>query len=123
VDAFRAPPPSFVVARGLGTVDHDRREAHVLRASIGDAVPVTAFKGATAYLGAASALVDVALAIRALEARIIPPVVRLRDAGEGCALSFVRRPLPLPSHSARAVVLSAGWDDAWAAIALAGGLH
>ena len=72
--------PDFVVAAGLGVPAVDCAEAAELR---GEGT-CTAFKGATGYLGAATASVELALAIAALRARVIPAITGLCEPAE-CA--------------------------------------
>jgi 3-oxoacyl-(acyl-carrier-protein) synthase len=66
----------LVVAAGIGTAEADRREAALLASVFGDEVPVTAFKGATGYLGAATGAVEMALALLCLRDGRIPPIAR-----------------------------------------------
>ena len=114
VTLHAAPPPDFIVAAGHGVPARDREEAQ----SIEPGVPCTAFKGATGYLGAATALVEVALAIAALRARHAPTVVGLSGPADGIGLRLViREPWRLPKAgplSARC--LSRSWHGETAAV-------
>jgi 3-oxoacyl-[acyl-carrier-protein] synthase II len=111
--------PEFVIARGLGTVAHDAEEAAALARVLGGGVPVTAIKGATGYLGAASGLVEVAVAIRALAAGIVPAVTRLEETGAGPMPAFVRAPRRLARQpGGRALACCGGWGGEWAVTAV-----
>lgn len=109
--------PSFVVARGLGTVEHDRFEAEALAACLPPSVPVTALKGATGYLGAATLLVGATLAIRALREGLAPPVTHLVAPDPRCRLPLVRTALDLSAGSSgSAAILAADWAGGWGAL-------
>lgn len=99
----------FVVAHGIGTADGDRDEAELLASRFDRRTPITAFKSQTGYLGAATGAVEVALALLALQCRIIPPIARHRVPLSGCDLDFVarqRRRITAPAASA----LSLAWS-------------
>ncbi len=80
--------PDFVVAHGIGTRDGDRDEARLL-AALGHGAPVTAFKGATGYLGAATGVVETILALMAARERRLPPVARCAAPDDGLGLDLV----------------------------------
>jgi 3-oxoacyl-(acyl-carrier-protein) synthase len=69
----------FVVAHGFGTAEHDLREAEVLASCVEQEIPVTAFKGLTGYLGAATAAVELGLGLLSARNGFIPPVARLES--------------------------------------------
>jgi 3-oxoacyl-(acyl-carrier-protein) synthase len=79
----------FVVAHGIGTQEADRREAGVLGKIFGRAVPITALKSQTGYVGAATAAVELVLAMLALQHGQIPPIARHCLPDEDCDLDFV----------------------------------
>jgi len=82
---------------------------------------VTAVKGATAYLGAATAVVEVILAVEALAAGVVPPVARLHEPRRGSR--FVRdAPAALPIGVApTALCLSWSWAGSAPPSSFAGG--
>jgi 3-oxoacyl-(acyl-carrier-protein) synthase len=109
--------PDFLVAHGVGTPDADRAEAAGL-ASIGVAAPITAFKGLTGYLGAATAVTELALAILAARDRRVPPIARLASPDEGCELDLViDRPRAIASATPTVMALSWSWSGQCAALA------
>ena len=100
-------PPDFIVAAGLGLPLTDREEAR----GIDRDTPCTAFKGATGYLGAATAVVEIALAISALRARVVPAVVGLCEPAEGIGLRLIcGDSLPLPAGRP---VSARCWSRSW----------
>jgi len=116
-EATGGAPPDFVVARGIGTGEGDRREASHLRAVFGASMPVTAFKGLTGYLGAATAAAELCLALRALTCRRVPPVARHAAADPECSLDLVTgSPRPLVGERPGAVCLSRSWLGQCAAL-------
>lgn len=84
-------PPDFVVLSGVGVRDYDRVEAAAVASALPTTarVPCTAFKGSTGYLGGATALVEIALAIAALHTRQVPPVTGLVTPADGIGLDLV----------------------------------
>ncbi len=105
--------PDFIVAAGHGVPSLDLREA----AGLDPSVPCTAFKGLTGYLGAATGLVEVALAIAALQARVVPAVVGLSLRANGVELNLVGRSERLPGdRPVSASCLSRSWLGQTAAI-------
>lgn len=116
-DAGSGDPTLVMVARGLGTREHDREELHALAdARVGGAV-VTAFKGATGYVGAATGVLELALALRALQARMAPPIVGLREPDSCNEVPLLLSPRGLGS-GARALLATAGWSGDWAITAV-----
>ncbi len=111
----------FLVASGFGVPDADCKEAAILTQVVGNQVPVTAFKGLTSYLGAATALVEIALGVMAMNQRIIPPIARHRQPAEGIAINLVSRPIALEANRARsALFLSNSWTGQSAAVYVKG---
>jgi 3-oxoacyl-(acyl-carrier-protein) synthase len=112
------PARMLLIARGLGTVEHDRAEATAIVTAGHANVPTTAFKGATGYLGAATGLVEAALAARALSDEVVPPVVHLVDKDPACPIDVAGAARGFAGRSRMAVTCLAGWDGQWAVIAL-----
>jgi 3-oxoacyl-[acyl-carrier-protein] synthase II len=110
--------PAFVVASGFGLPADDRKEAAALSAVLGNHVPVTAFKGLTGYLGAATGLVEVILGIMALRNRLIPAVTHYCTAAEGVELNIVSsQAIPISAAGrASALFLSSTWTGQTAAV-------
>lgn len=83
-----------VVAHGTGTALNDPTECVALRrvlADDGSHAYITGVKGAVGHTSGCAALVNLDVALRAIDERVIPPIVGLRtvlDEGEG--LRFVR---------------------------------
>lgn len=103
-------PCDFVVAHGIGTWAADRREADLIRAVVGPEVPVTAFKGLTGYLGAATASVEAGLALLAAEQGAVPAIARLGERDPDLPLDFVvGEARPLTRESPAALCLSWSW--------------
>jgi len=110
-------PFDFLVASGFGIPDADCREAAILADIVGEQVPVTAFKGLTSYLGAATALVEIALGVMALNHRIIPPIARHRQAADGVGINLVSQAVALDENKAcSALFLSNSWTGQSAAV-------
>jgi 3-oxoacyl-(acyl-carrier-protein) synthase len=116
-DAIRKSSPAtdfdFVVARGLGTQTDDLSEALALSEIISDAVPVTAFKGATGYLGAATAIVELILALQCVKQGCLPALVGLTEKDPQIALGILRRPT---ETGPKALLLSSTFEGQIAAI-------
>jgi len=78
-DADVAPPDLAAVwAHGTGLRDQDRSEAAGLATALGkaaDTVPVTATKGVTGHIGAASGLADLAAALILARDGLVPPIL------------------------------------------------
>lgn len=108
--------PDFLVASGFGIPGADAREAAILSEVVGNRLPVTAFKGLTGYLGAATAMVELALGIMALSHGLIPPVAHHRQRQDGMTIDFVTRPVPLTDARGSALFLSHSWTGQSAAI-------
>lgn len=102
--------PDVVVLSGMGVPALDRIEAAAVAAALlPGAAPCTAFKGATGYLGAATALVEMVLGIEALRMRQIPPVTGLAAVRGEISLDLVAaspRPMSGGNDSLHALCLS-----------------
>lgn len=111
----------FLVASGFGLPDADCKEAAILADVVGNQVPVTAFKGLTSYLGAATALVEIALGVMALNQRIIPPIARHGQPAEGIGINLVSQPIALEANkTCSALFLSNSWTGQSAAVYVKG---
>jgi 3-oxoacyl-(acyl-carrier-protein) synthase len=71
-----AGPPDFVVARGFGTPASDALEAEVLGAELPAGTPVTALKGHSGYLGAATAVFELATGLALAREGALPAIER-----------------------------------------------
>ena len=111
--------PDFVIAHGIGTVEGDRAEARLLEAVVGTDVPVTALKGLTGYLGAATGAVECALALEAARHHLVPPIARHQRREPACRLSLVAgRTHRLTSDQPMGLCLSWSWFGQCAALAV-----
>jgi 3-oxoacyl-[acyl-carrier-protein] synthase II len=113
--------PALVVAHGLATRESDAVEAALLLDVAQPDVPITAFKGATGYLGAATALVETALLVLALQARSAPAIVGLDEPDPAFRLSLVRgraRALDAPAGGAAGAVCAWSWTGECAVVAV-----
>ena len=108
-------PPAFVVARGIGIDDADPLEAEAIGSAWPSGPPVTAFKPQTGYLGAATAVAEVSLALLALSRGTIPPTTGFRS--HRGSLDIVRgsaRDIDAPEPTA--LCLSGSWVGQAAAV-------
>src|SRR5579885_425059 len=112
--------PDFLVASGFGVPEADRREAAVLSAIFGNQLPVTAFKGFTGYVGAATALVEIVLGVLALRHRTIPPIAHHSRKADGVDLNLVASgPMTVPEdRQLSALFLTNSWSGQSAGIHL-----
>jgi 3-oxoacyl-[acyl-carrier-protein] synthase II len=91
----------YVNAHATSTTVGDVAEARVLDAVLGDAVktvPVSATKSMTGHLLTAAAAVEALACLVAMERRVIPPTINLRDPDPDCDLCHVpneARPQPV----------------------------
>jgi 3-oxoacyl-[acyl-carrier-protein] synthase II len=90
---------SHVNAHGTSTVPGDSSEGIALSSLSGTTrVPLTAVKGTTGHLIAGSGAVEAIVALRSLQARLVPPVAGLRQIDSRIDLDIVRdvpRPIGL----------------------------
>ncbi len=117
-DAAGDLQPDVVIAHGIGTREDDAREAALL-ADLGlEATPVTAFKGFTGYLGAATAVAELCIGILGARQRVVPPVARLESPDEGCPLDLVAsEPRAIDADTPTLLALSWSWWGQCAAVA------
>jgi len=108
-----------VLAHGTAYAPQDRSEAAGLAAALGDAagsVPVTATKGVTGNMGAASGLADLA-ALLFLKATEVPPILNCDRPDPAVKLNLVRgSPQPLTKNVVLATTLAVGGQAAAAVI-------
>lgn len=109
---------ALVIARGLGTVHHDAVEAAALNAGAGRFLVATAFKGATGYLGAASGLVEMILAMHCLHDRVVPKTTHLGQPDPLVEFPLARASFRLPPGADSAITLVGDWLGECAAIVL-----
>jgi 3-oxoacyl-[acyl-carrier-protein] synthase II len=79
----------MVIAHGLGTRAADCREGKLLSQVFDRSVPVTALKGSTGYLGAATGVVETGLGLLSLRERLVPAITRCSKPDEEIPLDLV----------------------------------
>jgi 3-oxoacyl-[acyl-carrier-protein] synthase II len=107
-----------VNANGLGTIEHDRVEARVIREALGD-VPVFAAKSFFGNLGAGAGAVEMAASVLALGSGLIPPTMNYARRDPECPIEVVHS-APRASHKPTALVQNFTVRGQAAAIVLAG---
>lgn len=86
-----------ISAHGTSTVLNDQHEAEAFRAVFGKPPPVTAIKGSTGHLIAASSLLEIVLALRTARTGIVPPVAGTALLGSDIGVDVViGRPRTVP---------------------------
>ena len=108
-DAAADAEPDVVIAHGIGTLDDDAREARMLAELGFDGTPVTAIKGLTGYLGAATAVAELCIAILGARLGAVPPIARFEVADADCALDLVTG-VPRQLERATATLLALHWS-------------
>lgn len=107
----------FLIAHGIGTPDGDCREAALLSAIFGSKLPITAFKSQTGYLGAATAAVELGLALLSVQQNLIPPIAHHQNSDDGCILDFVSgKARPLSSGQRSFLCMNWSWTGQCTAI-------
>lgn len=99
--------PDYVVARGLGA-GGDGMEADLLRRLGVDPARITAWKGWTGYLGAATCAVELALTIHAVREGFLPSPLAGSQPDPGLPLKLSIAPLALPQNEETLILLLAG---------------
>ena len=118
-DAAGDVEPDLVIAHGIGTRDDDAREARMLAGLGFDETPVTAMKGLTGYLGAATAAAELSIAILGARLGAAPPIARFEAADPDCALDLVAvAPRPLEGGSPTLLALNWSWSGQCSALAV-----
>lgn len=103
-----------VVAGADGSVE-DAAEARALYSLLGDHTPICAIQGGIANCGGASALAQLAVAVLALERRMLPPTVGFRSRGDVAPIRVLTDPQPVHLGP---IVISARDEDCCAASAV-----
>jgi 3-oxoacyl-(acyl-carrier-protein) synthase len=117
-DAGEEVKPDVVIAHGIGTRDGDAREAAMLAGLGFTGTPVTAMKGLTGYLGAATAVTELGIGILAARGGAVPPIARFEVADADCALDLVAsRPRQIESAPATLLALNWSWSGQCSAVA------
>lgn len=106
----------YIMARGIGTVEHDLREAELLETLAAGGVPVTALKGATGYNGAATALVELGIGLLCSRERFVPAIVRCTNPDPRCQVDLVTSSRPLKRDEPAGLFVSRTWAGPVAAI-------
>ncbi len=110
--------PDMVIAHGIGTREDDAREA-IMLADLGfGRTPITAMKGFTGYLGAATAVAELCIGILARGAAPFRRSRGFEAADEGCPLDLVSgAPRPLAADMPSLLALSWSWSGQCSAVA------
>jgi 3-oxoacyl-(acyl-carrier-protein) synthase len=117
-EAMGSIAPRFVVARGLGTEADDLAEARALEGLLPHDALVTALKGNTGYLGAATAPVELGIGLLCARRGFVPPVFGLTAPDPRIHLALVEyRPAPLSHAEAPGLFLSSTFGGQIASIA------
>jgi 3-oxoacyl-(acyl-carrier-protein) synthase len=118
-DAAGGLSPDVVIAHGIGTQPDDAEEARLLSDLGLTDVPVTALKGLTGYLGAASAITELGIGMLAARRCAVPPVAHLTATDDGCPLDLViDSPRALSSAAPLVLAMSWSWSGQCSAIAV-----
>lgn len=107
---------SFLIAHGLGLPAADRAELECLRTVAPPGMPVTALKGATGYLGAATSGVELALGLLCARDGFVPPVCGLAAAPEAGVALTSGGEVALETPAASFISLSRSWGGQVAAV-------
>lgn len=118
--AIEATDVDAVIAHGIGTPDGDRNEARILGGVLASGVPVTAVKGLTGYIGAATSVVELILALKMAAERLVPPIVRHTCSDEDVSLSIVSGQARRLADHPTVLTLSWSWFGRCAALAIRG---
>ena len=88
-----------VNAHGTGTKFNDAMEIKAFRQTWGDSVPFHSVKGAIGHCLGAAGVIEAAVAVKSLEAGLIPPTVGLEEADQemGCVSGERSQELNVPS--------------------------
>ncbi len=117
-DASQPVLPDFVIARGLGTDADDLAEANALGQFIPRDVPVSAFKGSTGYLGAATAAVELGIGILCARQKLVAPIHGLSEPDARIPLRLAQsQPAPLGTDEPTGLFFSSTFGGQVAAIA------
>ncbi len=100
----------FVVADGSAVPSEDATEVLAIKATMGKgtSIPVTAAKPALTHLLGAAAVADVAVAVSAMAAGVIPPIAHFEEPAPGFDLDFVHGSCREARDVSRVLVVSRG---------------
>lgn len=108
--SLRAQDLNFVVAHGNGNQKSDSSEARALETVFGyQAIPVTALKWLMGHTLCASGLLDVVLAVKALQEQKIPSVGHQEQARACQSLDLVSQIRDIENPIAKAMVINRGF--------------
>ena len=102
---IKAEDLAFVMAEGLASKYHDRKEAEAIAAVVGSEVPVTCVNSATGYAFAGSSAVSVVTAVLALHKGMIPAIANSTKPAADCPVKLVLG-APLPTDKKAAAVIA-----------------
>jgi 3-oxoacyl-[acyl-carrier-protein] synthase II len=117
IEGANVPDAKYLFARGLGTEADDLAEGQALAEILPEAMPVSALKGQTGYLGAATAAIELAIGLLCARQGAIPAIRGLDQPDPRIPLNFLREPAPLPDSGATGLFLSSTFGGQVAAIA------
>lgn len=101
----KAEDLAFVMAEGLGSPYHDRKEAEAIAAVVGSDVPVTCVNSATGYAFAGSSAASVVAATMALRKGMIPAIANSAKPATDCPVKLVLG-APTPTDKKAAVIIA-----------------
>lgn len=107
-----------VISHGIGTPAGDQAEAELLADLFGSAVPITAYKSQTGYLGAAGSAVELGLSVLALHEGWLPPIARLSVPEPDLGLDFVRTDARRVEDHLTAISFASSWAGQVTALAV-----
>ncbi len=117
---LRPEDVAFIGAHGTGTVYNDHMEMQAFRSVFGsDPMPVYSIKGGIGHTMGAAGLVELIIALRALQEALVPPTVNLREAAEDAAGWVSDRKQNLRQGKASALITNAGFSGINTALVLA----
>jgi 3-oxoacyl-[acyl-carrier-protein] synthase II len=110
----------FIGAHGTGTVYNDQMEMQAFRAVFGNNErPVYSIKGGIGHTMGAAGLVEMIIALRALQEASVPPTVNLKDPWENAAGWASDRQQRVREGRASALITNAGFSGINTALVLA----
>ncbi|MES1262116.1 MAG: beta-ketoacyl synthase N-terminal-like domain-containing protein [Acidobacteriota bacterium] len=97
----------YAIANGFGTPEADRSESEAWNYAGANDLPLTALKGLTGYLGAATPAVELAIALTCSRAGFVPPVTGCELPDPEFRLNLIRStPCRLRLHGAAGLFIS-----------------
>ena len=110
--------PDFVIARGLGTEADDLAESQALTEFLRPGTRVTALKGSTGYLGAATAAVELGIGLICARRGFVPPISGLTKPDPRVRLNLVQtHPADLTPKETSGLFFSSTFGGQVAAVA------